>query len=324
MVFFLFSTVLSVAASMPAVDKWTQLHDGHQMPTISLGTCCGSKPQVGLAPWIAAGGVGIDTAIGYNNEPQIGSILKSLKVHRSSVFITSKTKAGCGEVADCAADPNVTLTSIKQSLQQLEVDYIDLMLLHRPCQQLKKKCSLDPGAAATQGNCTGPDLIKDSTAANNALWEGMQHAQKLGLVRSIGVSNYNAQELAALEGAVPVVNQCEMSVLGVDKVTLKYCQEHGIVYESFGAMRGCDWTAPAVTSAAAAHSVSAAQVCLRWVLQSTADSDDKTGVVLAVGTGNNASTAPGYGKENLGALTFSLTNAEMAALDTLGGQQRRR
>ena len=254
------------AATFASISEWTKLHDGTRMPTISLGTCCGSSPEVGLAPWVNAGGIGIDTAIGYRDQPQIAAMLKQIGVARSSVYITSKTAAGCGKVPDCAADPNVTVASIKTSMQQLGVEYIDLMLLHRPCQQLGKACSIDPGAAATQGNCTGPDLIGNPTVANNALWTGMQEAQKQGLVRSIGVSNYNAAELQALQGAVPVVNQCEMSVSGVDKVTLKYCQEHNIVYESFGTLRGCDWTATAVAAAAAAHAVSAAQVCIRWAV----------------------------------------------------------
>ena len=51
-----------------------------------------------------------------------------------------------------------------------------------------------------------------------------------------------AGELAALEGAVPAINQCEMSIQGYDNATIKYCQAHGIVYESYGAMRGCPFT----------------------------------------------------------------------------------
>ena len=64
-------------------------------------------------------------------------------------------------------------------------------------------------------------------------------AKKQGLVRSIGVSNYFAGELAALVGEVPAINQCEMSISGYDNATIQYCQQHGIVYESYGAMRGC-------------------------------------------------------------------------------------
>jgi aryl-alcohol dehydrogenase-like predicted oxidoreductase len=54
-------------------------------------------------------------------------------------YITSKTPAGCGSEPDCASDPQVTIKSINESLAQLGVTYIDLMLLHRPCQQLKQQ-----------------------------------------------------------------------------------------------------------------------------------------------------------------------------------------
>lgn len=99
----------------------------------------------------------------------------------------------------------VVLASINESLTQFGVDFIDLMLLHRPCQQFSQQCSIDPKLS----NCTGPNPIPNPTASNNALWAGMATAQKMGLVKSIGVSNYNSDELAALKGPVPAVNQCE-------------------------------------------------------------------------------------------------------------------
>jgi hypothetical protein len=56
--------LLSAAAVVPAapVTPWVHLGDGTKMPAISLGTCCGSKPKIGVGPWVAAGGIGIDTS----------------------------------------------------------------------------------------------------------------------------------------------------------------------------------------------------------------------------------------------------------------------
>eukprot|EP00041_Stephanoeca_diplocostata_P015856 m.305232 g.305232 ORF g.305232 m.305232 type:complete len:421 (+) comp20177_c0_seq1:127-1389(+) len=305
------SIQLHSATSVPKPRaNWVTLNDGKQMPMINLGTCCGSKPSVGLMPWIRAGGVGIDSAIGYGDQTQIGSILHENNISRSSVYITSKTAAGCGQIADCAADPNVTVASVRASLAQFNISYIDLMLLHRPCQQLGKACSIDP----VLSNCTGPDLIKDPNAANNALWQGMMHAQKLGLVKSIGVSNYNVDELKALGGAVPAVNQCEMSLMGYDNDTIAYCQQHNITYESYGAMRGCPFKGPGSTTVAGiaqTHNVSVSQVCLRWVLQ--------RGCVIASGTGADSSTVGPYAKENLDIFNFSLTPAEMGSLNAIEG-----
>ena len=93
-----------------------------------------------------------------------------------------------------------------------------------------------------------------------ALWKGLQMAKAQGLVRSIGVSNYFPGELAALEGEKPAINQCEMSVQGYDNATIAYCQANGIVYQSYGAMRGCPFSDPEVAAIAKTHSVSTAQV----------------------------------------------------------------
>ena len=109
------------------------------------------------------------------------------------------------------------------------------MLLHRPCQQVTQPCLWNRpelrGCDQPFGcNCFGPAAMNDSaaTAANRALWKGLQQTVAQGLVRSIGVSNYSPTELAALEGTVPAVNQCEMSVEGADNATLAYCAAHGI------------------------------------------------------------------------------------------------
>jgi 2,5-diketo-D-gluconate reductase A len=142
-----------------------------------------------------------------------------------------------------------------------------------------------------------------------ALWHGLQQTVAQGLVHSIGVSNYSPTELAALQGAVPAVNQCEMSVEGADNVTLGYCAAHGIRYQSYGAVRGCPFDAPAVVKAAAAHHVSPAQVCLRWTLEK--------GAIAAAGVGTNVSTVPEYAAENLAVTSFRLTPSEVRALDRL-------
>eukprot|EP00038_Savillea_parva_P020013 m.30218 g.30218 ORF g.30218 m.30218 type:complete len:331 (-) comp4680_c0_seq1:145-1137(-) len=300
------ATATAAAAPTPPPGFFVQLNDGHMMPAISLGTCCGSDPKVGLMSWIQAGGVGVDTSIDYGDEGTIGSILKQNNVARKDVYITTKVTAGCGrQQSDCGTDPETTLASVNQSLSNLGLDYIDLMLLHRPCQQFSQKCSIAPKLQ----NCTGPNPIADPTASNNALWQGLAKAQALGLVKSIGVSNYNVGELMALKGPVPAVNQCEMSIQGYDNFTISYCEQHGIKYESYGAMRGCPFSDPTVASIAATHNVSTAQVCLRWGLQ--------RGAVIATGTGNNATTAGAYAKENLDVFGFTLTPTEMDKLNNM-------
>lgn len=112
--------------------------------------------------------VALSLAIDSHDETNIGAILKAKKIKRSSVYITTKVTAGCGKQPDCAADPAVAMTSVKQSLKNLGVDYIDMMLLHRPCEQSMQKCSI----AAKLSNCSGltPLTPAQNTASNNALW----------------------------------------------------------------------------------------------------------------------------------------------------------
>lgn len=85
--------------------------------------------------------------------------------------------------------------------------------------------------------------VKDAAASNNALWKGLEKAKKLGLTRSIGVSNYMVQHLEALKGEVPSVNQCRMSVAATkssfggqwahDERTIQYCKQKNIAYQAW-------------------------------------------------------------------------------------------
>jgi 2,5-diketo-D-gluconate reductase A len=87
------------------------------------------------------------------------------------------------------------------------------------------------------------------------------------------------------------------------------CQEHGIVYESYGAMRGCPFSDPSLGAIAKSLKVSPAQVCLRWALQ--------RGATIASGTGSNATTAASYAKENLAIFDFELSAGDMTKLNNM-------
>ena len=205
------------------------------MPTINLGTCCGSDPKIGLTPWLATGANGIDTAWDYHDQTDIAAILKAGHVDRSTLFITTKVPAGFGNATDCDPDPEITVRYVKENLAELEIDQVDLVLIHRPCQ---------PASSSR-----GPS--KDPVASNNALWKGAQMVLEMNLTRAIGVSNYVAADLKALEGPKPKVNQCYMSLTKWDKETVEYCHAQSIQYESYQAMKGCPFTDKTVTALAA-------------------------------------------------------------------------
>eukprot|EP01048_Picozoa_sp_COSAG05_P002723 COSAG05_NODE_117_length_17936_cov_137.220945_2_plen_314_part_00 len=279
----------------------TPIAAGVLMPKVNLGTCCGSQPKVGLRPWIEAGGRGIDTAYDYGKlvpggrESDIRAVLETHPkgLSRPDFFITTKIPAGYGIApASCTGGPAEALKQVKDNLQQLGVDRVDLVLLHHPCKTDKD---------------------------NLGLWRGLEEAVSMNLTRTIGVSNYKEKDLKPLLAQariMPAVNQCEMSVASFDAATIAYSQSVNITYEAFNAMKGCPFTSPAMAkivsevNAGGSAQVGPAQICLRWVLQ--------RGCVLAVGTGANATTATEYAKEDLELFGFELTKAQMETLNSIG------
>ena len=286
------------SSSSVVLGPTVEIAPGVDMFRVSLGTCCGSLPSVGLAPWLAAGGRGIDTAYDYGKnvpggtQQSVAAVLAATpSLKRSDVFITTKIPAGLDfSGTQCRSlDPTVALGVVKENLKELDTPYVDLVLLHAPCKGLF-----------------------NADKQNAALWQGLEMALAQNLTRAIGVSSYNSKELAALlttAKVVPALNQCDMSLKNHDDATISYCQAHNITYEAFYAMKGCDFSSTVIKGIATAHSVGVSQVCLRWVLQ--------RGCVMAVGTGSNASNAGVYAKEDLDLYGFELTDAEMATLSAL-------
>lgn len=155
-------------------------------------------------------------------------------------------------------------------------------------------------------------------AENVALWKGMEQAVRMNLTRTIGLSNFNQEQIEALLKVAtirPVVNQCDLSVGGQDTqcgprdAAIAYNIAQNISYEAWSPMKHCPFTDPTILKIASAHKVSAAQVCLRWILE--------RGCTIAVGTGSDAAKAKDYSKENLDLFGFALTAQEVSAINKL-------
>merc|ERR1712113_345147 len=104
------------------------------------------------------------------DQPQISEQLKVLGAQRSDTFITTKVPAGLGDPGDCTLDPEASFQKVADSLKQLQVSYVDLVILHAPC-ELVRNLGVDPAEA------------------NAAMWRGLEKALKMGMTRAIGVSN---------------------------------------------------------------------------------------------------------------------------------------
>merc|ERR1712039_187464 len=184
----------------------------------------------------------------------------------------------------------------EENLRELGVDYVDLLLLHKGC-----------GGSKTQPYSP---TSKTALAANAGLWKGAKQALDQNLTRAIGVSHYTAPLFEALPSPVPSVNQCNMDVKFHDDATIAYCREKGILYEAFGAMKGCPFKDKRINSIAASHNVSAAQVCLRYIVEK--------GAAMAVGTGSDPAKAGKYAGQNLDLFSWKFTEAEFKIVDAIG------
>ena len=171
--------------------------------------------------------------------------------------------------------------TLERSLADLGTDHLDLWLVHWP-----------PGGEAR------PDV-----------WQRFREARDEGLVRSIGVSNYSIaqiDELVAATGEAPAVNQIPYSPADHDPALLAAHRDRGVVVEGYSPLKRTPLDAAPVVAAARAHGVTPAQVVLRWHVEHD--------VVVIPKTVRRERL-----EENLGALGFSLTPDEVAAIDALGG-----
>ena len=213
------------------------LRDGNSIPAIGLGTY-GLDDQAGIdaiTTAIADGYRLIDTAYNYGNEEAVGEAIRRTDVDRSDLVITTKLPGrhhGFDE----------TLASFEQSRKKLDLDWVDLYLIHWPLPRV--------------------DKYVDS-------WRAMISLREKGLVRSIGVSNFTADMLVRLvdeTSVVPVVNQVELHPYFPQEELRAFHDEHEIRTESWSplAKRSDLLQEPVIVELAAAHGVTPAQLVLRW------------------------------------------------------------
>eukprot|EP00945_MAST-04E_sp_MAST-4E-sp1_P000875 g875.t1 len=284
----LFSACLLLAA-VQSLCPTVEIADGIYMPMVNLGHPDGNNTineTASLELWLSdqVNGSGIDTALDYQNQEQVGKAMRASGRSRSSMFLLTKI-------------PNVlsredTLKYIKTDIAQLG-ETPDLVLIHSPCY-----------TGFPSGGCTHASR-EDMQQA----WLGMEDALKAGLTRSIGVSNFLSKDLQPIldmGGTVPSVNQCEMYVGNHDDETRDFCNKHKIVYESYMPLgRGnLNVHDARIEKIAKAHGKSVFQVCLRWVIQ--------TGSPMAV-----SATKLSHDLSDLDIFDFQLTDSEMATLDKM-------
>jgi methylglyoxal/glyoxal reductase len=259
-------------------DK-TVLNNGIEMPWLGLGvwkTKEGDEVVNAVKYALQAGYRSIDTAAVYGNEAGVGQALRESGVSRDELFITTKVWN-----ADQGYDS--TLRAFEESRKKLGLDVIDLYLIHWP----------------VKGKYT-------------ETWKALVKLYQDGLVRAIGVSNFQVnhlQDILDSSDIVPAVNQVECHPLLQQKELRAFCKDKGIQLEAWSPLMQGNLDLPLLTELAQKYGKSPAQIVLRWDLQS--------GIVTIP-----KSISEGRIRENANVFDFSLSPEDMQRLDELNQNKR--
>lgn len=215
-------------------------------------------PKVGFGTWqiknedayqatldaLAEGYRHIDTAQAYRNEEAIGQALKATDVRREDIFVTSKLPSHIKGYKQ-------TLASFRRTMKDLQLDVLDLYLIHAPW--------------------PWDEIGKDCTEGNIESWKAMIELYNEGKIRSIGVSNFSITDLQALIQATnvtPHVNQIRYYVGDTQDELVAFCQAHNILVEAYSPLAtGRILEHPELHAVATENNVSVAQLCIRYCLE---------------------------------------------------------
>ncbi len=257
-----------------------KLNDGYEIPQVGLGLWqIKDEVQFDEAFRVAweAGYRHFDSAQVYGNEQMLGNAIRKMGINREKLFVT--TKIAVQQIALGRAKG-----SLSKSFERLQLDYIDLVLLHFPALVGRKKA-----------------------------WQALEESKAEGKVRSIGVSNYTIRHLEEMKKyarVMPAVNQVELHVFLQQPELLEYCEREGIVVEAYSPLAHAkDMDEQVIERVATKHGVSYAQVMLRWCLQ-------KGLVVLP------KSVTPERIRENIDIFGFELDASDMQELAKLNRNLR--
>ncbi len=221
---------------MPAPD--IKLNNGHTIAQVGLGLWQVKDNQLFddiFKTALQAGYRHFDTAQIYDNEEALGRAWKKSGIRREELFITTK-------ISVTHFGKTLTRKSFLSSLQRLQTEYVDLLLLHFPVTGLRKSS-----------------------------WKEIEKFVTDGRAKSIGVSNYtikHLEQLKAYSSITPAVNQVELHLFLQQSELRDYCKANGIVIEAYSPLaHGRDMSDPLVSEIAKKYNKSYAQIMLKWLTQ---------------------------------------------------------
>lgn len=210
-----------------------KLLTGRTIPSIGLGTWeLTDDTESVIETALRLGYPMIDTSGDYGTQPDIGEGIKKSGTARENIYIITKVE----ETGDSYA-------GIVGNLKELQMEYVDLALIHRPPRE----------------------------GAGEDLWRGLIRAREEGLTKDIGVSNYSEDEIQTLFEAtkvMPVVNQIEWSPFGWSQQMLDFCHDNNIIIQGYSPLtRGERLGEQPLTEISSHYDKTPAQIILRWAQQ---------------------------------------------------------
>jgi len=286
------------------ISSGVKLCNGVSMPFLGLGTWKSAPGEVAKAVEhsLKVGYRHIDGAHVYGNEKEVGEGIRASGVAREEIFVTSK-------LWNTKHHPDDVEPACRQTLADLGLDYVDLYLIHWP-------------HAFQRGDDKFPkredgSVLYDETLHPTDCWLEMEKLVAKGLVKSIGLSNFNSEQIEDVlkKGTIkPVTNQVECHPYLSQSKLLKFCSERGITITAYSPLGSPDrpWAKPGevnllddpkIKEIGARYGKSPAQVVIRWQIQ--------RGVIVIPKSVN-----PGRIEENGNVFDFSLTHEEMEHINS--------
>jgi len=221
------------------------LSNGVKIPCVGFGTWQTPDGNVAIASVeeaIKAGYVHIDTAAIYGNEVSVGKAIKNSGIKREDLFVTSK-------LWNAEHGYETTKKAFAKTLKDLQLEYLDLYLIHWPI----------------------PVMFKNNWEEKNAeTWRAFEELYEEGKIKAIGVSNFLPHHLEALAKTaktLPMVDQIKLHPGVIQDETVKYCIQHRILLEAWSPLAsGSTFDNEDMQKLAKKYNKSIAHICIRWCL----------------------------------------------------------
>lgn len=265
---------------MQTINTKVTLNNGITIPSLGLGVYKveeGKEIEETVSYALNLGYRLIDTAAFYDNEEGVGRAIRNSTIPREEIFVTTK-------IWNSDQGYEETLQAFEKSFQKLNIDYIDLLLVHWP--------------------------VKGKYLNT---YRALEELYKQKKVRAIGVSNFTIeylQDLLAHSTIKPVLNQVELHPKLSQKELIAYCKEHDIQVQAWSPIaRGAVLNEPLIVELAKKYKKSTAQIILRWHLQND---------VLIIPKSTNKERL----KSNASIFDFELLKEDMQKIDALNENKR--